>query len=194
MKTNNRGYSLVELLVAFALLAIISTMMVGFISSGSRLYRSVSAEVGLQMNTQLAMAQLKDYLIDCNGGIATETAGDTTMLYVLNRETIEDEEYAVLHVFRFEAAENSLYYGRGESSLSGGSISLTVVAEDLLAHDVTELSVSFGNISGTAAGVLDLTADFESRSKNYNITQTVSLRNKPHYTVGGPASLIDLVF
>jgi prepilin-type N-terminal cleavage/methylation domain-containing protein len=79
-KKLRRGFSLLELIVAFALLAIVSGMLVGFVASSSGAYRTVSTEVGLQYQAQIIQSQVESYIIDCNGGIAFE--GDS--VYIVN--------------------------------------------------------------------------------------------------------------
>lgn len=98
---NNKGITLIELIVSFAILGILILMLVGFISSGSNTYRSVSADVNLQIELQIAMNHIKEYLIDCNGGICY----DGKTLYILN---VEEEDSFTEH--RFLWNENTIDY------------------------------------------------------------------------------------
>ena len=66
MKKDNRGLSLLELVIAISLLAIVSAMLLGFMTTGSSMFRRVSTEVSLQMDSQVAMTQLREFVIDCN--------------------------------------------------------------------------------------------------------------------------------
>ncbi|MDR0905899.1 MAG: prepilin-type N-terminal cleavage/methylation domain-containing protein [Oscillospiraceae bacterium] len=70
MRKDNRGLSLLELIIAFALLTVISAIMLGFMVAGSRMYRTVSGEVSLQIQSQIVMAQIREFVVDCNGEIA----------------------------------------------------------------------------------------------------------------------------
>jgi prepilin-type N-terminal cleavage/methylation domain-containing protein len=69
MKKDNRGLSLIELLVAFALLSIVSLIMISFITSSSNMYQKVSTDVSLQLQSQVTMAQIKEFVVDANGTI-----------------------------------------------------------------------------------------------------------------------------
>jgi len=83
MKHNdNKGFSLIELVISISLLAIISGMLLGFMTTGSNMYRRVSTDVSLQMESQVAMTQLREYVIDCNDTLRYDSAAHT--LTVLN--------------------------------------------------------------------------------------------------------------
>lgn len=61
---NPKGYSLIELIVVVAILAIVGTAVFGFFLTSSRLYKNDSDEVNLQYESQLAVNQLENLLID----------------------------------------------------------------------------------------------------------------------------------
>jgi prepilin-type N-terminal cleavage/methylation domain-containing protein len=75
MKKDNKGLSLIELLVAFALLSVISLIILGIMTSASRMYQKVSTDVSLQMQSQITMAQIKEYVVDANQSIRFEPNG-----------------------------------------------------------------------------------------------------------------------
>ena len=73
MKTNerrerfqNKGFTLIELIVTIALIAIFSGVVLTFISTGSNTYRSTSSSAKVQMETQETYAQIEDLIIDVN--------------------------------------------------------------------------------------------------------------------------------
>ena len=55
MKNNHRGFTLLELIVSFAILSVLVLVVVGFMSAGAGTYRSVSTETTLQYNSQLTL-------------------------------------------------------------------------------------------------------------------------------------------
>ena len=82
MRKNNRGFTLVELIVSTAILGIIAVAASAFMVTGTRTYSSLNYTVRLQYEAQLAMAQLQEYTIDCTDGIAWDATEQT--LYELD--------------------------------------------------------------------------------------------------------------
>ena len=80
LRKNNRGFTLVELIVSTAILGIIAVAAGAFMVAGTRTYSSLNYTVRLQYEAQLAMAQLQEYTIDCTEGIAWDAS--ETKLYI----------------------------------------------------------------------------------------------------------------
>lgn len=172
MKNDNKGLSLVELIVAFGVLAVISAMLVGFMTSGARMYRSVSSEVGMQVGAQVAMAQVQEYIIDCNGGLCF----DGGKLYVLN----SDASGYTAHVFAFDATTGQMYYGKNDVSFgAGGAPQCDEDTPHLLATGVSTFDVSFAQTVAGNARLADLNAGFATGGKSYSGVQTIAPRNMP---------------
>lgn len=64
MKKDQRGFTIVELLIAVAILAIVVAAVCGFILVGSRSYASANSDISVQQEAQLALNQMSDVLID----------------------------------------------------------------------------------------------------------------------------------
>ena len=64
MRRNNKGFSLVELIVALAIFAIAGVAVFGFMVNSSRLYQRTNVEVKLQYEQQLAVNQIRDMYHD----------------------------------------------------------------------------------------------------------------------------------
>lgn len=67
---NNKGFSLIELIISISIMVIVGSVVVGFLSVSSKSYRRISNEVDLQYESQLAVNQMKDLIMDANKGIA----------------------------------------------------------------------------------------------------------------------------
>ncbi len=178
-KGRNGGFTLVELIVATAILGVVALAAAGFMSASARTYSSVNYSLRLQYASQLAMAQLQEYLIDCNGGISWD--GDE--LYILNvdADAPADAAKGALHLFRYDSATGCLYYGKNTPRDAAPT------ANDLLAEYVSAMTLSLDGDSVT------VTLTFTRQNKTYTATQTLSLRNRP--TVGNSLSgVLDLVY
>ena len=148
MKKDNAGFSLIELIIAFALLAVVSAILLSFMVSGSNMYRNVSTEFALQMQSQTVMAQIKEYVVDCNGAIYFASDADGATLTVRNSD--------IDHDFVMDADNQTITYN-----------------DDLLATNVSRFYVH--NSSG---GAVQIEVTFEKNGKFYETTQVIALRNE----------------
>ena len=63
-RLQNKGFTLIELIVTIAIIAIFSGVVLTFISTGSNTYRSTSSSAKVQMETQETFDQIEDLIID----------------------------------------------------------------------------------------------------------------------------------
>lgn len=172
MKHHNKGFTLVELIVGSAIMGILALAAMGFMSTGARTYSSVNYTLRLQYESQLALAQLQTYLLDCNDSIEWDDATDT--LSVIQTAASGDR---TLYVFQYDSVNQCLYFGSGDPAS-------TVTAADLLAEHLTDFSANIAADATTAKSItLELT--FQRQTKSYTGTQTIALRNHPTVLVGG---------
>ena len=90
LKKNRKGFTLVELLVAFGILAVVMVMVGSIIKMGSGTYKGISDNLNLQAESQLAMSQIHEYVIDCNAAVAYDK--NSYALYLFNAHS-EDDKY-----------------------------------------------------------------------------------------------------
>lgn len=64
MKRDQRGFTIVELLIAVAILSIVVAAVCGFILVGSRSYAAGNSDISVQQEAQLALNQMSDVMID----------------------------------------------------------------------------------------------------------------------------------
>lgn len=64
MKRDQKGFTIVELLIAVAILAIVVASVCGFILVGSRSYAAGNSDINVQQESQLALNQMSDVMID----------------------------------------------------------------------------------------------------------------------------------
>ena len=65
-QTDNRGLTLIELVITVAIIAIFSGVVLTFIMTGSNTYRSTSSNAKVQMETQELVDRMEDLIIDTN--------------------------------------------------------------------------------------------------------------------------------
>jgi prepilin-type N-terminal cleavage/methylation domain-containing protein len=156
-----KGFTLVELLVGFAIFGIICMALVGFISMSTRSYRRTSAHINLQIEYQIVMAILNEYVIDCDDEITFNT--DNNTLTIRNQTPVET------HVFRFDEA--------------GGNLFLVIDGADApVSRNITAFDVSLAGNNLLAVRMAFAATDRSGRI--YDATQLIALRNSPRVIIG----------
>ena len=158
LRKNNRGITLVELIVSAAILGIVAMCASAFMLAGARTYNSVNYAVRLQYQAQLAMAQLQEYTVDCSRGIAWDET--TSTLYIVNGDEV--------HVFDYDSASKEITYGTASFAES-----LSITVEGLVAEHVESMSVKMEDRQ------IEITLNMARDNKHYNATQVIALRNRP---------------
>lgn len=69
MKRNQKGFTIVELIIAVAIMSIIALAVGGFMVVGSKSYASANNDINVQQEAQLALNQMSDVLIDTTRSI-----------------------------------------------------------------------------------------------------------------------------
>ena len=188
---NNKGLTLLELIVSFALLGIVSAAVVGLVSTGAGTYRSVNTEVSLQYESQLTMNQLQEYLIDCNGGIFWDSA--TKTLYVADRADADAAgDPAVITVHRFQQKDREIYYSSGTvtgQACDFGEEYLLSSYVDVFDFSYTHRTDSTGR-SLCSSCIVTLRLTLGTRS--YEAQQSLTMRN-PALTSSNYANWLKLV-
>lgn len=156
IQKNNRGFTLVELIVATAILGIVALSACSFMVAGTRAYSSLNYTVRLQQESQLIMTQLEECAVDCTSGMAW----DGSTLYIADGSTV--------HVFAYAAADKAIRYSSCPTAET-----LTIPAGDLMAEHVSGMSVSFADKK------VHIALDMERSGKTYHATQVIALRNQP---------------
>lgn len=172
MKQNNKGFSLIELIVATAILGIVVIGAGGFMVSGANSFRSVFTNVSLQYTAQQAMNQMQDVILDCD----TTIYAVSNVLYIADREA--DGSYTVYAytVLNQELQLQKVYNVTDSTDIATISSS----QQHRVASDTTDLWVSVEREPTTGVGLsATCTLSLTRQGKDYISTQTVALRNNP---------------
>ena len=190
-RKNNKGLSLVELIVAIAILAVVSIGILGFVAFSSRNYSSANKNVKLQYEQQMTVNRIRDIVLETSRGIAfddathkltvfSDTAGSSladgsidptstpvilTQIYFT--EPGADEEAGKLYLLSktFSAADIE---GKEFSS-----ISVTGTAS-LLTDTITAFDADLSNVG---KGKVTLHITFKVGEKEVTVNPEIALRN-----------------
>ena len=128
MKGNNKGFSLVELLVSFAILGVISAIIGIMMTSGSNMFAKNRARLNLQYKSQIVASQIHSYLQNCNGGVAVNTNGD---LYIAKKTGNESGSIYVLSLGEDDDADKLFLrqFNISKENLVGGDFKIVAKYE-----------------------------------------------------------------
>lgn len=184
MKKNNKGLTLVELIVSIAILSLVGIAVGIVINQSLRQYRMSNTEVSLQQEAQLVGNQLTNLVIDANDGVSAETG--KLNIYDYDLATARRDKV----VIALDETNGKLTYTRYE--MADGDEDWTSVAgetEEFFADYVKEFSVMLLDEAGDEItenadeGNKDvhqvcIKIRYELQGKGYDYEQTITMRNQ----------------
>lgn len=176
MRQNNKGFSLVELIVALAIFAIAGVAVFGFTVNSSRLYQRSNVDVKLQYEQQLAVNQIRDMVVESDRGIYYDETDKTLALYGALKNEGGTEVYPVT-VIHYEQVQQKLYFGTKDYSAVTEITfdDLTLDDMKLLAENVTDFKVDLTKVKNDKV-LFEVT--FMVGDKLQTVKETVALRNR----------------
>ncbi len=179
---NNKGFTLVELVVAMAIMALVAVGISELMVTGARMFNVIDKDVKVQYESQLAMAQVEDYIIDCNGGIAWENG----VLWVINVEKKADaaaNEEAVVTAHTFRQDGDILKYGEITGTVTTVATFVPADSDEIMASYMTNFTVDMEDDieNNQQMSQIDIGMELDYKGSLYDGEQTFALRNKPYY-------------
>lgn len=147
--SENRGFTLVELLLSIAILSIVLTTVTALMLSGSRQFTKGNADATMQREAQLVVNQIEDMVIDTNGGIfyTDEASGRKLVLY--NALSTSGTITYTKEVIEWVAADKEILYHKFNVRKEGTSNAFvedgTIYADQLMAENITDFKVDLSD-------------------------------------------------
>lgn len=160
-KLHNEGFTLIELIVTIAIIAIFSGVVLTFVTTGSNTYRSTSSNAKVQMEAQETFDQIEELIIDVNRSLyyangsgdslgaeikndikqsgEGNSTGNKTFIICNEYKTATESSQYICDVLDWDKEDETIYYSQREykaaSSSSGNETSVEAL---LAASDDTE--------------------------------------------------------
>ncbi len=192
MNKKNRGFTLVELLVAMAVIAIVGTMVVSFLMVSTRTYGKAVKEADMQEDAQIVLAQLYNYVVDTDAslryfvdtvetGPGTEVlcddqyTGGTTDFATKRLEIYKNAESGMtLETIFWQKSAETITYKREKIDSAGNKVS--DVLEQALATNVTYFAADLTDVE--SKNQVKMAVSLLITGREYEAQNTVNLRNK----------------
>lgn len=186
-KRDNRGLTLVELIVAIS----ISTILIGaawqFVLTGTKSYNSQKSKVDMQMEVQQTMNQIENLVVDANRSIAylvdaTETGNDAQV----DESILESASTKTINIYGTEKI-SQIVWQKDEKQVVYKELMVSNVSEEepevveneddsaILAENVTAFEADLTKVNTNNVVTLKLT--FEKNSDVYEAERNITLRN-----------------
>lgn len=161
-RISNKGFSLIEVIIALAIIMVVSGSIISFLLAGSRSYSSVITTTDLQKEAQLVMNQISDIVISAEKEV--RYTGST--LEVIN----ENEKYEISYV----PAEKKIYYKK--SVIDTMSRSFELKENVLMAENVTAFSADVVRAEGK--NKIRVKMKLKNNSQSYVKEEIITPRNE----------------
>ena len=189
-KQKNGGFTLVEMIVAVAITAVFSAVVLTAVTAGSRLFRSISGSTRVQMDTQELTDSVEKLIVNAgesiyyaygsgkspgasiSDDIDGSTDGDRTLLLCSMQKNKGGADIRVVDVLDWRESEQKLYYSRQEITAAGTSM---LTEPSVYGEGVREFHVDVSRADRD--GIIRFQLITETLGKKLRTLHTVDLRN-----------------
>lgn len=189
-KLNNRGLTLIEMVIAIAIIGIFSTVVITFITSGANFYRKTSITTKLQSDMQTTLERIENAIMDTNKSIAyTYSNGGSAIENDINQPVTAEKEVVctstdlsvsakegdcLLTIFQWSPSEQILYYNEG--FIKDGKKNVSTASRAVLTENVSGFQADISKAKSEGIVLFRLT--LKKGDKEISQLYTVTLRNK----------------
>ena len=199
MKLNDKGFTLVEVLLAVAVSTIVFGALTALIIYSSKSTKLTNEKITIQEEIKDAMNHIESYCMEAETAVCQEVSmpggGKTNALVVFQRRedikpfasvatngavTVEANQVETLssYAYVYWVAGGRLYFGKCSD---GGNVKLTDLKQDdiyLLADHITDFTCGVQKNKASEKYTIDIKVDGSINNSKYSSSKTVYLRNQ----------------
>lgn len=180
IKKDQRGFTMIELLTAIAILAILAGSVIFIMNSSSKTYSKLSVEAQLQSEAQMVANMITELAIDSSNAVnsATETYNqnyDETEGKILVLESTLNS-VKKQYVIGKKQGEEKLYLA--ERTYDASSSTWGSLSEALLGEYITDFTVDTSRVE--KENVLMFTLSYTKNGRTYDGNYQVLMRNRAY--------------
>lgn len=195
-KCENKGFSLVELIVVIAIFSVVGIVVGGFLFTASRSYSLSANELDLQEEAQLVANQIQEMLLDTSYGIAyqfvgLDEEGNNLIKYMENDAAALPEGSIVSQKDLYIYGKDQYYYIYWDKEAAQILLKeYTKNDEDkyvpvdgmptdgvLFGEYISDFKVDLSKVVSNRMVTFNITFKKDGSDRDYMVTRTVSLRN-----------------
>lgn len=200
----NRGLSLVELLITIAILSIVLAAATSFMITGSRSFAKGNADSELQKEAELTVNQIEDMIIDVNGGMSVSDDGNKLELVMYHGEIVGAATVYTKESVTWNKSGDKMYYGKYnvsyDESIDDYTVNSTEYDNQLLTENVAGFGVDIDTVDETALDgtvktfvrSVQIRVGYENSNGrvDYATSPIITLRNRMMLS-GNPAEIFE---
>lgn len=191
-RIRNRGFSMLELLIAVAVLSIVAITIGIIMTSSSQTYRQVSTDSQMQSEAQLVANAITNFGVDSISatnqmitGTVDATMGDFDLSDGKNlifTNDVDGKQYFIVH----ETSEKKLYYFDREKDPSTGDYG-AIQNKSVLADNVESFTSDITRVD--KENIVAYTISYKKNGKNFTGNYQVFMRNKKYAALADPGGI-----
>lgn len=176
MRRNNKGVSLVELIIAIAILSIVGIAICGFMAFGSKNFATSTKNVKLQYEQQVTVNRIRDIILETSRGISFDEATNKLLVFGDNPEATSDSDKCSVSELILDASSNELKIKEGVKMPDSTKVSAidlgptSVLSDSISAFKVDLTEVDSGKVTVNITFIAD-------EDRTIDVSTVVALRN-----------------
>lgn len=183
LNINNKGFSLVELIIAIAILAVVSGIILTFMNTSSNIFRRSSADVDIQTEAQMVANSISDLVIDCERTVREEKVSLADVPGVTDARTYDkSNSFVVLndenkyYIFYDDKADKIFYLESIYNTSTKAWSPYVGSNAQLLAQNVTSFNYDLSELT-TKKRLFSFNLDYTVGPKTFSGNYKVHMRN-----------------